>query len=176
MESSTDRISSKLEILKADLKAMRLQDVKLMKQLIEINESIQSLAKSRHQTPNRQPRLMSTADFNATATPLVRQQSAPSYNKLHRNNSTGSIESTGEIGSSVEDINEETIDELDDCLNCSLTSFPPPIPTIPKSHSLAVMTPLPDDEDEADDSKYEGILMTNIKLWKCSQQKCHHKT
>ncbi|XP_061177124.1 leucine rich adaptor protein 1-like [Saccostrea echinata] len=176
MESSTDRISSKLEVLKADLKAMRLQDVKLMKQLIGINESIQSLAKSRQRTSSRGPQVMSTADFNATATPLVRQQSAPSYNKLHRNNSTGSIESIEEIGSSVEDINEETIEELEDYLNCSMTSLPPPIPTIPKSHSLAVMTPLPDEEDEADDSKYEGILMTNIKLWKYSQQKCQQKT
>lgn len=80
-----------------------------------------------------------------------------------------------EFGSSVEDINEETIEELEDYINCSSSSLTP-IPSIPKSHSLAVMTPLPDEEEEADDSKYEGILMTNIKLWKCSQLKSSLKT
>lgn len=80
-----------------------------------------------------------------------------------------------EFGSSVEDINEETIEELEDYINCSSSSLTP-IPSIPKSHSLAVMTPLPDEEEEADDSKYEGILMTNIKLWKFSQLKSSLKT
>lgn len=75
----------------------------------------------------------------------------------------------------MEDINEETIEELKDYINCSSSSLTP-IPSIPKSHSLAVMTPLPDEEEEADDSKYEGILMTNIKLWKCSQMKSSLKT
>lgn len=80
-----------------------------------------------------------------------------------------------EFGSSVEDINEETIEELEDYINCSSSSLTP-IPSIPKSRSLAVMTPLPDEEEEADDSKYEGILMTNIKLWKFSQLKSSLKT
>lgn len=79
------------------------------------------------------------------------------------------------FGSSVEDINEETAEELRDYLSCSTSSLPP-IPTIPKSHSLAVMMPLPNEEIEADDSTYEGILMTNIKLWKHSQQKLKQVT
>nr|XP_022295300.1 uncharacterized protein LOC111105352 [Crassostrea virginica] len=175
MDSPADRISSLLDTLKSDLKAMRNQDVRLMKQLIGINESIRNLTKSRQERIGGGARVMTTADFNAMSTPLVRQQSAPSYNKLHRNDSTGSIESFEGFGSSVEDINEETIEELEDYLNSS-TSLTP-IPSIPKSHSLAVMTPLPDDENgEADDSKYEGILMTNIKLWKYSQQKTNQAT
>lgn len=75
-------------------KAMRTQDVKLMKQLIGINESIRNLTKSRQQRTSTGARVVSTSDFAAMATPLVRQQSAPSYNKLHRNDSMGSIESS----------------------------------------------------------------------------------
>lgn len=175
MDSPADRISLLLDSLKSDLKAMRTQDVKLMKQLIGINESIRNLTKSRQQRPSTGARVVSTSDFAAMATPLIRQQSAPSYNKLHRNDSMGSIGSSEEFGSSVEDINEETIEELEDYINCSSSTFTP-IPSIPKSHSLAVMTPLPDEEEEADDSKYEGILMTNIKLWKFSQLKSSLKT
>lgn len=175
MDSPTDRISLLLDSLKSDLKAMRSQDVKLMKQLIGINESIRNLTKSRRQRTSTGARVVSTSEFAAMATPLVRQQSAPSYNKLHRNDSLGSIESSEEFGSSVEEINEETIEELEEYINCSSSSLTP-IPSIPKSHSLAVMTPLPDEEEEADDSKYEGILMTNIKLWKCSQLKSSLKT
>ena len=67
--------------------------MRLMKQLIGINESIRNLTKSRQERIGGGARVMSTADFNAMSTPLVRQQSAPSYNKLHRNDSTGSIES-----------------------------------------------------------------------------------
>lgn len=73
---------------------MRTQDVKLMKQLIGINESIRNLTKSRQQRTSTGARVVSTSDFAAMATPLVRQQSAPSYNKLHRNDSMGSIESS----------------------------------------------------------------------------------
>lgn len=73
---------------------MRTQDVKLMKQLIGINESIRNLTKSRQQRPSTGARVVSTSDFAAMATPLVRQQSAPSYNKLHRNDSMGSIGSS----------------------------------------------------------------------------------
>lgn len=73
---------------------MRTQDVKLMKQLIGINESIRNLTKSRQQRTSAGARVVSTSDFAAMATPLVRQQSAPSYNKLHRNDSMGSIESS----------------------------------------------------------------------------------
>lgn len=67
--------------------------MRLMKQLIGINESIRNLTKSRQERIGGGARVMTTADFNAMSTPLVRQQSAPSYNKLHRNDSTGSIES-----------------------------------------------------------------------------------
>lgn len=72
---------------------MRTQDVKLMKQLIGINESIRSLTKARQQRPSAGARVVSAVEFNAMTTPLVRQQSAPSYNKLHRNDSMGSVDS-----------------------------------------------------------------------------------
>jgi hypothetical protein len=72
---------------------MRSQDVKLMKQLIGINESIQSLTKARQQRSSVGARMVSAVEFSAMSTPLVRQQSAPSYNKLHRNDSMGSVDS-----------------------------------------------------------------------------------
>lgn len=67
--------------------------MKLMKQLIGINESIRSLTKARQQRPSEGARVVSAVEFNAMTTPLVRQQSAPSYNKLHRNDSMGSVDS-----------------------------------------------------------------------------------
>ncbi|KAK3097305.1 hypothetical protein FSP39_008517 [Pinctada imbricata] len=152
---------------------MRVQDVKLMKQLININRTIQSLTRHRlrsehHKKVKNGPRVVSTTEFSRMATPLVRQQSAPSY-KLYRKDSVDSNSSFEDTESSLEDVSEEPYSENEDYLNASTQSLPA-FSTFPKSHSVCYMTPLPDDGEEVDNKLYEGILMTNIKLWKYSNK------
>ncbi|XP_063404504.1 uncharacterized protein LOC134687968 [Mytilus trossulus] len=145
--NGADRVNMAIATLRNDLLEMRNQDVQLMKQLLNINVTIQKIAHQRRWqlikpcTNNHKPK---------------RQQSVPPFMWLHKDY-IGSSSSSDDISEDMSDYSD-TEDE-----------------TFSKSNGFhlrtSIVSILPLSDDEGDESSDEEILKTNIKLWKFSR--CH---
>ncbi|KAK3097428.1 hypothetical protein FSP39_009574 [Pinctada imbricata] len=191
-KSQVDRINSKLVDLKKELVFLRHHDLLLLKQLIEIDESIQSLRQkskfprttfdlcspdSGISEESSQPETSAKSCVDTMVTfddrrrlPLVRQQSVPYYMHIYRSVDSGSI------ASSFDDVSEFAIDDEfqqpsdnDSLFSLSLSGNYPTIPrNLMKPRSLSYDEP-DLENDKFEDDYLEQLLLTNISLWKKSE-------
>ncbi|KAL5009622.1 hypothetical protein ScPMuIL_011927 [Solemya velum] len=181
-DSVSARLTNALATLKRELIAMRSQDIKLMKQLININETIRKLVADRVvvQSPVMGNRYLSrsmsmkTSVFHSKKkTPLIRQQSEPLYCKLGtqqgKHQQLCSSSSFSESTESMEDNSFASFSELDDSTYGNYKHTQSNIPRV-RSFSHCPSTDYQDLELVTDDTKYEEILRRNIRLWKLNQK------
>ncbi|XP_060069696.1 uncharacterized protein LOC132549754 [Ylistrum balloti] len=162
--TATDRINSALATLRNEMADLRQQDVMLMKQLININDTIQSLAKRR---PSSHRPLKKKLSFVNGRRAFVNSDESIPENTSHiqqkrmtwtSSSSFGSIDSS----SSTEDMgfmdsdSDDSLCSSDQTLSDSLSSV--------TSRSLFIAK-----ISETDDQSDEEIFRRNIKLWKFSQ-------
>lgn len=162
-----DRVNCSLQKIKSELVSLRKQDVKLLKQLIQISEVIQTFYQRVDKKSDVSPD--SGVDVSVTdlpqirKAPLVRQQSVPYYCRI---NQTGSLLSSAT--SSFDDISEESADDSDSLFSLSLSGhFPPAFSiTLNRARSLSYESPTADAET---DSYFDEVLRKNVELWKQSE-------
>ncbi|XP_033740480.1 uncharacterized protein LOC117327539 [Pecten maximus] len=162
--TATDRINTALATLRSEMADLRQQDVMLMKQLIHINDTIQSLSKRR---PSSHRPLKKKLSFVNGRREFVNSDESIPENTSHIQQkrmtwsfggSFGSIDSS----SSTEDMgfmdsdSDDSLYSTEQNLSDSLTSV--------TSRSLFIAK-IP----ETDDQSYEEIFRRNIKLWKFSK-------
>lgn len=164
-----DRVNCSLQKIKSELVALRKQDVKLLKQLIQISEVIQTFYQRVDKNTKSDVSPDSGVDVSVTdlpqirKTPLFRQQSVPYYCRI---NQTGSLLSSAT--SSFDDISEESADDNDSLFSLSLSGhFPPAFSiTLNRARSLSYESPTADAET---DSYFDEVLRKNVELWKQSE-------
>lgn len=160
---------------------MRSQDVQLMKQLIAINTTINSMSSSRRpEFPVHRSASFSVINKAYPDTYQSRRcsDSACTTRKvLTRHNSEPVQTHSSSLNSSMEEIDSSYEDlagsDSNDSDSESFTNSPPLAASNRRSvrkTSLYFMRPLPEEHDGLDEKKYHGILMKNIKLWKYSQE------
>ncbi|XP_067675670.1 uncharacterized protein [Haliotis asinina] len=178
--AATERINTALATLRRELTAMREQDLKLLRQLIHINETIRRLSSGRRALHERSSscaiRLNSSLNGYSTLPvrkpPLLRQQSEPRFcveeKHLSRASSTSSEQDTLD---SQEDIVYSSGSELEDSTS-SLRLLKQKFR--PRSFSFVSAVSFPVDGLTGGDSTYNEILKRNIRLWKWSQAQDDH--
>lgn len=181
-----DKVNDKLRTLRADLISMRRQDVKLLKQLVNINDVIQAMYQRAKEVRSDEDEdtdelqnLRATHVWRETSrrTPLVRQQSVPYYCGAPRTLATASM------GDSMEGLDELSTEDDSSLLTGDVTDDTDSLfsssgaVTIPMFHrhyirQRAISCETTSDEQNAlDDSHFENMLMKNIQLWKFSLDK-----
>ncbi|CAC5372446.1 unnamed protein product [Mytilus coruscus] len=143
--NGAERVNMAIATLRNDLLEMRNQDVQLMKQLLNINVTIQKM------TNERRCQLIKPSTNNHLP---KRQQSVPPFMWLHKDY-IGSSSCSDDISEEISDYS----DTEDDTFSKS-NGFP-------LRNGIVSILPLSD--DESDYSSDEEILKTNIKLWKFSR-------
>ncbi|OWF52479.1 uncharacterized protein LOC110447710 [Mizuhopecten yessoensis] len=180
-----DKVNDKLRTLRADLISMRRQDVKLLKQLVNINDVIQAMyqrakeIRSDEDDEADEPQTMRPTDvWRATSrrTPLVRQQSVPYYCGAPR---TFTATSMGDSMEGLDEIADDdpsliTGDVTDDTDSLFSSSGAITVPSFTKHYirqrAISCET-TPNEQNTLDDSHFENMLMKNIQLWKFSLHK-----
>ncbi|OWF52478.1 uncharacterized protein LOC110447675 [Mizuhopecten yessoensis] len=162
--SATDRINGALATLRSEMADLRQQDVMLMKQLININDTIQSLAKRR--PSSHRPLKKKLSFVNGRREFVNSDESIPEHSTNFQQKrmtwsfsgsfcSIDSSSSTEDMGC-VDSDSDESFCGTEQNLSDSFASV--------TSRSLFVAK-IP----ETDDLAYEEIFRRNIKLWKFSQ-------
>ncbi|CAG2222057.1 unnamed protein product [Mytilus edulis] len=174
------RLDTTIETIKSDLVQLRNQDIKLMKQLIQISDTIQQISKRQiQQRPlfNAKGYLSQVLMFINPAslsvkieTPLIRQQSVPTYCRMNKldSSSLSSIEDSGSLSTcddSIRSSNSEYKYEDNTLIQRQLSV---PESQRPKSISTIPSTYL--DHITDCDQHVEEILMRNVRMWKRTQQ------
>lgn len=176
--NATERINNALNKLKTELMSMRQMDLLLLKQLINISQTIQKIQKSRvlrvskslsfsssylHPKP-----LQSQKRFHSST--LERQNSAPFTMDRKRLMFRDMRSSTESSLSSFDESEFDSQSEMDE----STTSLPSIYPYLsPKAIRARAMSQsrvselsLSRDLSEDPDKTYEDILKRNVRLWK----------
>ncbi|XP_060069691.1 uncharacterized protein LOC132549751 [Ylistrum balloti] len=181
-----DKVNDKLRTLRADLISMRRQDVKLLKQLVNINDVIQAMyqrakeIRSDEDEDTDELENMRTTDVwreSSRRTPLVRQQSVPYYCGAPRPVTTTSIGDSMEGLDEIEgedDPSRLTDDVTDDADSLFSSTGTIPVPVFHRHYirQRAISCETTSDEHNSlDDSHFENMLMKNIQLWKFSLHK-----
>uniref|UniRef100_A0A2C9LRI2 Uncharacterized protein n=1 Tax=Biomphalaria glabrata TaxID=6526 RepID=A0A2C9LRI2_BIOGL len=185
--SAADRINRHLIKLKTELMSMHEQDLVLLKQLINISQTIQKLQRSQ---VLRISKSLSFSSGLLHPQPLHSQKRSHSSSLVRQNSAPFSIEKRRQLFSlmrastehcsdgSLSSFDESEFDsqsEMDES-NPSLTSLYPYLS--PKSNRARPMfqystsqMPLCVDMAEDPDETYEDILKRNVMLWKMSLQR-----
>ncbi|XP_033740481.1 uncharacterized protein LOC117327540 [Pecten maximus] len=181
-----DKVNDKLRTLRADLISMRRQDVKLLKQLVNINDVIQAMyqrakeVRSDEDDETDELQNMRTTDVwreTSRRTPLVRQQSVPYYCGAPR------MLTATSIGDSMEGLDEIVAEDdsslligdvTDDTDSLFSSSGALTIPVFNRHYirqrAISCET-TSNEQNSLDDSHFENMLMKNIQLWKFSLDK-----
>ncbi|CAC5372447.1 unnamed protein product [Mytilus coruscus] len=174
------KLDTTIETIKSDLVQLRNQDIKLMKQLIQISDTIQQISKRQmQQRPlfNAKGYLSQVLMFINPAslsvkieTPLIRQQSVPTYCRMNK------LESASL--SSIED--SDSLSTCDDSIRSSNSEYKYEDNTsiqrqlsVPESHRPKSISTIPSlclDDITDCDQHVEEILMRNVRMWKRTQQ------
>lgn len=165
---SEERINNALDRLKKELIEMRNMDVKLMRQLLNINDTIQKMTKGYTMTRTQSCKSrISTKKLSrkpqpkeVTEPPIRRLQSTPSFCRLN----------SAESGSSVDTDFPDSVGSSDNMfyINNSEEDVFMKESSMPRFNSMSCPAPL--DERLGDDSCYEELLRANIKVWKSSHK------
>ncbi|XP_061176517.1 uncharacterized protein LOC133185371 [Saccostrea echinata] len=167
-----DRVNSNLHKIKSELAALRQQDVKLLKQLIQISEVIQAFYQKVTKDSKSSTDISPDSGLDVSVTdvtqirsmPLVRQQSVPYYCRI--NHSAGSLLSSAT--SSFDDISEESADDNDSLFSLSLSGHFPPRFSISLNRARSLSFESSPADPEAD-SYFDEVLRKNVELWKLSE-------
>lgn len=180
--SASIRLDTTIETIKTDLIQLRNQDIKLMKQLIQIGETIQQITKRQiQQRPSFNDKgylsqvLMFVHPSSISVrvdTPLIRRQSVPTYCQMKKycGSSTSSIEDSSSSSSVYDDSVHNSLNELQTVPKNNIQrQLSLPVQwNRPKSVSSLSSTTQNDIHDS--DRYLEEILIRNVKVWKRTQQ------
>ncbi|KAK6170301.1 hypothetical protein SNE40_018722 [Patella caerulea] len=172
--ASCERINTALTTLRKELTLLREQDVRLLKQLINIHETIRKLSKaknldSRSYSCSSRALNLSSNGFTPSSKrpPLVRQQSEPHFcvdSGFYRGLSTSSTEDYLDFP----DDGLSSGSEFDESTS-SLRSLKHYERLRTRSVSLIATVPIDCSELAGGNASYDQILQRNIRLWKWSQ-------
>ncbi|XP_069138464.1 uncharacterized protein [Argopecten irradians] len=159
-----DRLNNALATLRSEMADLRQQDVMLMKQLIHINDTIQSLSKRRPST--HRPLKKKLSFVNGRREFVNSDESIPeTSSNIHQKRMTwsfsgsfGSIDSSG----STEDMGFMDSDS-DDSLCSTEHTLSDSLSSVTSKSMFIAKIP------ETDEQSYEEIFRRNIKLWKFSK-------
>ncbi|XP_059165824.1 uncharacterized protein LOC131948291 [Physella acuta] len=178
--TATDRISNALNTLKTELVAMREQDLALLKQLINISNTIQKIHRSRVLKVSKSLSFSSSylhppplhPSKRCYSTTLDRQNSASYVMDRKRNLYSYMRSSTESSLSSFDESEFDSASEFDESttsLNSTFTNLSPELARARLRYQIrAPEVSLCLNVAEDGELTYEDILRRNVKLWKLS--------
>ncbi|BFZ24746.1 hypothetical protein BsWGS_27785 [Bradybaena similaris] len=171
----SDRITPTLQMLKAEMEAMRETDLALLKQLLTISQGIQRLRRAYLMRSSRSMSLSgSSRNLQLGYRSMERQISAP-LAAIYRRDSfscrrASTADALGDSLCSLDEVDSRSqmqLDESDSSLDISYANTRSSTSATKLYHQLILSCDLTEDTEEA----YEDILRRNIRLWKIGSQR-----